>query len=127
VDDGGNEPLEDLPLPRALVLTLYRISQEAFTNAARHAGATQARVAVEIRRAATGELVLDWSAADDGRGLPQPESAFARGNGLAGIRERVWALDGEFQWVASNPPPMTGLNLHARIVCRASEGLAAAS
>jgi two-component system sensor histidine kinase UhpB len=126
-DDGGNEPLEDLPLPRALVLTLYRISQEAFTNAARHAGATQARVAVEIRRAATGELVLDWSAADDGRGLPQPESAFARGNGLAGIRERVWALDGEFQWVASNPPPMTGLNLHARIVCRASEGLAAAS
>jgi two-component system sensor histidine kinase UhpB len=113
--------LAALALPRALVLTLYRISQEAFTNAARHGGARRAQVVVEIRDGAPGELVLHWSAADDGRGLVQSEGALARGNGLAGIQERVWALEGEFTWSAANPPPMTGLQLRARLACRAAE------
>jgi two-component system sensor histidine kinase UhpB len=113
--------LEAVALPRALVLALYRISQEACTNAARHAGATRIRVDVEIRDGAPGELELRWTAADDGRGLAQPDTALTRGNGLAGIKERVWALDGEFTWSASNPPPLKGLRLEARFACSAAE------
>jgi two-component system sensor histidine kinase UhpB len=112
--------LEAVALPRALVLALYRISQEACTNAARHAGATRIRVDVEIRDGAPGELELRWTAADDGSGLAQPATALARGNGLAGIKERVWALDGEFAWSGSNPPPLKGLRLEARFACRST-------
>jgi two-component system sensor histidine kinase UhpB len=107
--------LAALRLPRAVVLALYRISQEAFTNAVRHGGARHALVRVEIDDSRPAAVVLEWSASDDGQGLQQPESALQRGNGLAGIKERVWALDGEFGWTPANPPPMCGLHLRARL------------
>jgi two-component system sensor histidine kinase UhpB len=111
-----------LVLPRELVLGLYRISQEAFTNAARHADAKRSEIVVRVREDeddVTGHtLVIEWSARDDGRGLQHPESALQRGNGLAGMRERVWALGGEFSWQAAHPPPMSGLALQARLPCR---------
>ena len=108
-------PLEDLRLPRAVVLALYRISQEAFTNAVRHGGGRRALVDVEIDDSVPDAITLDWSARDDGTGLLRPESALQRGSGLAGIKERVWALDGEFDWAPANPSPMRGLRLHARL------------
>jgi two-component system sensor histidine kinase UhpB len=108
-------PVEALRMPRAVVLALYRISQEAFTNAVRHSGARHARVVVEIDDSRPGAILLQWSAGDDGRGLHQPESALQRGNGLAGIKERVWALDGEFQWMPNGPAPMVGLGLRASL------------
>jgi two-component system sensor histidine kinase UhpB len=112
---------EDRLLPRAVVLALYRISQEAFTNAARHGHAQHAAVAVDIADGPAGSVVLDWSASDDGDGLTQADTALQRGNGLAGIRERVWALGGEFDWSTDNPPPMRGLRLHARLACQLAE------
>ena len=107
--------LAALRLPRAVVLALYRISQEAFTNAVRHAGGRHALVRVEIDDSRPGAIVLEWSASDDGQGLQQPENALQRGNGLAGIKERIWALDGEFDWMPTNPPPMRGLHMQARL------------
>lgn len=82
----------DLPgeLPRALALSLYRMTQEALTNVVRHAGAT--RVEVELVADAAGGL--RWAVRDDGVGMRA--DAAQRGNGLAGIRERVWAHGGEF-------------------------------
>lgn len=97
-------------LPRSAVLSLYRISQEALTNVARHA---QAREAVLRLRIAVdeGRTVIDWSVRDDGIGLADPAAALQRGSGLAGIKERIWALGGDLRW---HGPP--GLALSARIV-----------
>lgn len=86
-------------LPRLLVLSLYRISQEALTNVARHAQATRAELCLRVQGpwAAGAQWRLRWSIADDGAGLPEAadaltgEGLWSRGNGLAGVRERVWS------------------------------------
>lgn len=104
-----------LELPRDLVLTVYRISQEALTNVARHAQASAARLAVRIERTADGGL-LHWSVQDDGRGLDHP-AAWRRGNGLAGVKERIWAAGGDLDWAPADPASrdQPGLHLQARL------------
>jgi len=110
----------DLPLPRELVLAVYRISQEALTNVARHAQAREARLVLHLGRApGRGEGVLDWCVEDDGRGLDGP-SALPRGNGLAGIKERIWAAGGDLTVDAPHAGDAArsgwpGLRLHARL------------
>lgn len=79
-------------LPHDLALALYRISQEALTNVTRHADAS--RVTVRLRWP-EGSDRIEWSVADDGRGLADTDAALRRGNGLAGIKERVWAFGGD--------------------------------
>ena len=74
---------------------LYRIIQEALTNAVKHAGAT--RVAVTAREA---DGTLQLSVTDDGSGFDP--SAPGAGFGLAGMRERVLLLGGTLD-VASGP------------------------
>lgn len=97
-------------VPRALALALYRISQEALTNVVRHAQAGHATLRLA---AAAGGRALDWSVSDDGVGLADETAARHRGNGLAGMRERIWALGGSLQIAplrAGTPP---GLRLSA--------------
>lgn len=65
--------------------TLLRLVQEALTNAARHANAS--RLSVDIRRQGNDTAVR---LEDDGR----VKGAIVEGNGIAGMRERVAALDG---------------------------------
>jgi len=88
----------DLPLPRELLLAVYRISQEALTNVARHAQAAEAKLAVRIAADADahGAGRLEWRIEDDGIGLDGP-NVWQRGNGLAGIKERVWAAGGDLR------------------------------
>jgi signal transduction histidine kinase len=78
-----------------LETALYRIVQEALTNAARHSGARRAEVRI---REGNGALQAEIS--DDGRGFDPaaPRSGF----GLAGMRERVALLHGELE-IASSP------------------------
>ncbi|WP_370617355.1 sensor histidine kinase [Mumia sp. Pv 4-285] len=89
----GIEPLLRVSGTRRLVpadvdSAAYRIVQEALTNVARHAGATEARVVVEYAADAVTVRVDD-----DGR--PGPPTAAARpGLGLIGMRERTNALGG---------------------------------
>jgi signal transduction histidine kinase len=73
-------------LDEVTTLSAYRIVQEALTNVARHAQATQ--VWVELA-AAGGNTRLRVS--DDGLG---PPDEVTRGSGLIGIAERVAALGG---------------------------------
>ena len=82
---------EGLPerLPAEIETALYRITQEALTNVARHAGAHRVRVALTRERA---DLKLEI--ADDGHGLPFRQGGTKPGTGLVGIRERVHALGG---------------------------------
>jgi signal transduction histidine kinase len=83
------------PLPPDYDIHVYRIVQEALTNALRHSGARHAVVA--LRREA-GQLYV--SVADDGPGgaaaLPPPS-----GHGLLGLHERVLALAGRLEWERS--------------------------
>jgi two-component system, NarL family, sensor histidine kinase UhpB len=63
-------------------LVVYRVAQEALTNAIRHARA--ARVTLELRRTAPGGLRL--VVRDDGLGL---QGSAVPGGGLRGMRERA--------------------------------------
>lgn len=65
--------------------TLLRLVQESLTNAARHANAS--RLSVDITRQGNDIAVR---LEDDGR----VKGAVVEGNGIAGMRERVAALDG---------------------------------
>ncbi|GIE96296.1 two-component sensor histidine kinase [Paractinoplanes rishiriensis] len=71
--------------PRAGLEALYRVAQEALTNARRHAGADLVRVALSFAGAATLEV------ADNGRGFAVES---ATGSGLPGMRDRLAALGG---------------------------------
>lgn len=95
-------------LPRELALAVYRLSQEALTNAARHAQATRVALTVDIDAQA-----VCWSVEDDGVGLGDPAAAMQRGNGLGGMQERVWALGGQWRLASDGSPP--GLRLQARL------------
>jgi signal transduction histidine kinase len=75
-------------------IALYRIIQEALTNAVKHAGGE--RVAVEV---AERDGVLHARVADDGGGF-DPASADG-GFGLTGMRERVALLGGELAIASS--------------------------
>ncbi|WP_416906099.1 sensor histidine kinase [Micromonospora echinospora] len=77
-------------LPQALELTVYRLVQEALTNALKHAG-VGATVEVTLAHDADA-VVLD--VVDDGRGRPAVTPAPSGGHGLVGMRERVSVYDG---------------------------------
>lgn len=81
-----------LVLPQAHSTALFRIVQEALTNIAKHARATEA--AVEVRREAARILVR---VRDNGQGFhtagPRKPTSF----GLLGLRERVSLLQGELR------------------------------
>ncbi|MGH2884021.1 MAG: sensor histidine kinase [Solirubrobacteraceae bacterium] len=65
-------------------LAIYRIAQEALTNAVRHSKATEASVALTSRK---GALVL--TVTDNGQGLPEQVN---EGGGLTGMRERAMLI-----------------------------------
>lgn len=77
----------DIPRLKADVeLALYRIAQEALTNAMRHAGATRIAIGLDGSDPDSVRLRIE----DDGRGFVQPASGSAAGGfGLLGIRERA--------------------------------------
>jgi signal transduction histidine kinase len=77
-------------LPADLETALYRIVQEALTNAVRHAGAQR----IEIAVTETGGIV-HAQIRDDGSGFDP--GAPADGFGLTGVRERVALLHGELE------------------------------
>jgi signal transduction histidine kinase len=80
------------PVPPDAALALYRAVQEALSNVARHSAATEAEVCVTSRH---GHLTL--TIADNGRGFQEPDTLMETARpslGLAGMRERIAALNG---------------------------------
>jgi signal transduction histidine kinase len=68
--------------------TIYRLVQEALTNAVRHAGASRVRIELIER-----DGFLEIAVADDGKGFDP--GAQSTGFGLTGMRERVALAAGE--------------------------------
>jgi signal transduction histidine kinase len=85
-------------LPSATELTLFRVLQEGLTNIHRHSGASKAEVTVSHP---PGKVILRIR--DFGKGVPRATlerfrtDATGTGVGLAGMRERVRELDGQFE------------------------------
>ncbi|MGN6201065.1 MAG: sensor histidine kinase, partial [Solirubrobacterales bacterium] len=105
----------DLPqLSREAELVVYRVAQEALSNAARHSGAGS--VEVRLQRTPTsgspsspterGGVLLE--VADDGRGFAFDESE--RGLGIGGMRERALLIGAELT-IESRPGRGTTVRL----------------
>jgi two-component system sensor histidine kinase UhpB len=80
-------------IPDDVAKAVYRLTQEALTNAVSHSRATD----VGISLAWTDDDALLWTVEDDGVGIDSLSDVMQRGNGLAGMRERVWALGGHLE------------------------------
>ena len=76
---------------------IYRIVQEAATNAVRHADASRIDVTLRARRVA-GYIRIGLSVSDDGKGIAvTSERTHKPGIGLQGIRDRVLVLGGRMR------------------------------
>jgi signal transduction histidine kinase len=104
-------------LEKELELTVFRIIQETLTNVHRHAHASAAIVRVERRGAA---LLVDVQ--DDGVGISdsatQPSAKIPLGVGIAGMRERVHQLHGQFEVITA---PGEGTAIRALLPLASSE------
>jgi two-component system sensor histidine kinase UhpB len=97
------------PLSAEVELVIYRVAQEALTNALRHARASQVRVA--LARGQEGAVVL--RVRDDGRGLPQPLATKA--GGLAGMRERAILIGADLE---IDSPPGRGVEVSLTVASK---------
>jgi len=94
--------------PAPLETTAYRITQEALTNIARHAGVKQADVRLWVD---LGTLSIQIEDHGTGFDLEQKQST-GLANGLSGIDERVTLLDGNLEVISA---PGSGTTVLAKI------------
>lgn len=92
-------------LDPGVALTVYRIVQEALTNAIKHAGPATAEVRLRF-----GVFWLTVEVSDDGRGPAPERDGF--GHGLVGMRERVTLYGGTLR---TGPRPGGGYRVYAKI------------
>jgi signal transduction histidine kinase len=97
-------------------LAVFRVAQEALNNVAKHARATGADMRIE-----TTAHHLSIVVSDDGIGIPPHAGQDERQFGLAGMRARCNAFDGELQ-VAASGGDTSGTTVHARFEWKALMG-----
>jgi signal transduction histidine kinase len=83
-------------LPAAVETALYRVVQEALTNATRHAHATRIRIEIDQDQDCLRCLI-----GDDGVGFEVDSCVRRGGLGLRGMRERLSALGGSLHVVSA--------------------------
>ena len=89
-------------------LILFRITQEALTNIAKHANAKNVTIKITAKNNS-----VDWSVIDDGVGIQADDkTSHQKGNGLAGLQERLWSIGGTLNRCSENDG---GLALSAKI------------
>lgn len=94
---------------------LFRIAQEALTNAARHSGASL--VSVRLRQDAEN---ISLSIKDDGKGLPGPQGIRKGAFGLIGMRARARSSNGELK-IRSEPGAGTSIEVCVPLETRMDE------
>jgi signal transduction histidine kinase len=90
--------------------TIYRLVQEAFTNAVKHAEATQ--VHVDVREDEDG---IDIVVRDDGKGFDPAVAVASEGFGLLGMRERISLVGGTLEVTSKSGE---GAEVRARVPSR---------
>jgi signal transduction histidine kinase len=94
---------------------LFRVAQEALNNITRHAQTQRARVRLKFEKEEVTLMVID-----QGQGFDISQSFSApRGWGLAGMRERVESLGGEFHLSSS---PGWGTTIEAVVPLNGKQG-----
>ncbi|MFD4552694.1 sensor histidine kinase [Streptomyces sp. NPDC058466] len=97
-------------LDRGVQLTVYRIVQEALTNALKHAGRdTRVDLAVSV---ADTRLHIDVHDTGPGGATARPRPPHDEGHGLAGMRERAALYNGS---VTAGPAPGGGWTVRATL------------
>jgi two-component system sensor histidine kinase UhpB len=94
-------------LPGDVQIVIYRVAQEALSNAVRHSSAKH--IAVNLTRGANGIALV---VADDGTGFTFEQAT--GGLGLTGMRERALLVNGELD-VTSRPGQGTSVRLYLPI------------
>jgi len=97
-------------------LAVFRVAQEALNNVAKHARASGADMRIEITAHHLSIVV-----SDDGIGIPPHAGQDERQFGLAGMRARCNAFDGELQ-VTAPAGQARGTTVHARFGWKALMG-----
>ena len=97
-------------------ITLYRLVQEALTNAYRHAGGKGQRVVVQCDGRDLKVAVMDAGPGFDGG----QEGDSAEHLGLVGMRERVESLGGQFA-IESTPGSGTTVRAHLALAAKGSD------
>jgi len=92
VEIGLDEELE--PVPKEVSLCLYRVAQEALTNALKHSGANH--TAITLQKTAEEYYM---AIKDDGKGFDM--NVPVQGLGLISMRERLMSLQGHFSLLSS--------------------------
>ena len=106
-------PGSDLAIDGERATALYRIFQEALTNIARHAGATQATIGL-----VQDGTHLSLEVRDNGRGIAAEQLSASGSLGILGMRERAMLLGGEFT-IAGEPGSGTTVRVRIPIEDRA--------
>jgi PAS domain S-box-containing protein len=101
-----SEP-EQIQLSEACSITIFRIFQEALTNIARHAEATQIEIVLRQQ-----EEQVTLTVKDNGIGFTPDKMGNHASLGLLGMRERACLLDGELE-IQSEPGK--GVTIHLTI------------
>jgi signal transduction histidine kinase len=83
--------IKESELPKSLKRAIYRISQEAFNNIAKHSQANQARLSLQ-KNSNTIELIIQ----DNGQGFELNVDTPRKGLGLSSMRERAEVSGGTF-------------------------------
>jgi signal transduction histidine kinase len=109
----------DINVPHEVALCLYRVTQEALRNAARHSGAQGALVTLS-----TDGEALELHIADDGRGFDEAAARRRGGLGLTSIDERVRLVGGT---VRVDTSPGRGTRISVRVPNGDANGSAHAS
>ena len=107
--DWRREVSEDTDLPPQDVLQIFRILQEAVTNALKHSGGD--RIAIIMSDATPGVLTLEI--VDNGKGM-DAMTGDGRGHGLSNMAQRAEALAGQLTF----SPDSEGLQVGLRVVLR---------
>ncbi|HET9749100.1 MAG TPA: CHASE3 domain-containing protein [Casimicrobiaceae bacterium] len=111
--------LAEIELPPEVAIALYRIVQEALTNIVKYASARN--VDVDLIGDDDGvSLVVH----DDGAGLPAGVESSRLSHGIAGMRQRVRALNGSFR-IGSKPGSGTTIEVFIPVPKAALEQVAA--
>jgi signal transduction histidine kinase len=96
---------EDMEFDHAAATAIYRLVQEALTNVARHAQASE--VTVALHHESTQDIV---TVSDNGKGMGPEEEAKAGSFGLLGMKERAHLLGGTMT-IASKPSQGTTIRI----------------